>query len=340
MKKHLYFLFMVFIPCHLYAQPVIYNMENNPMGMVAKFVQCSTTGISPGSSGPGVTWNETALTHLGTANDTFYASTIANYGSTAPTATRIDSFTSTSNFGGNFYVNQSSGTTNLLYVVLNTTDYYYYTGPVTGLLTAKQPIHYTDTYTDTFNYTYVSSSPTVTVNGYYTVNADGYGILNLPGSASYNNVLRIHITEIDTSHDGSGAHLSTRNTYTWYDDNHSEPLCKIIYDTFSSGNSISAYFLLSQTPLVSVKNVNNEKTEFSACFASNGLILNSKFEQGDPYSVSVFNMNGQKVYSNSFKPSGNSVSLNIDNWLCPGIYMVALTDNSTHGFSTIKVLKQ
>ncbi len=339
MKKHLYFLFMVLVPCQMWAQPTIYNMENNPIGMLAKFLQCSTTGISAGSSGAGVNWSMGSLTHLGTASDTFYESSVANYGTNAPSATRIDSFTSGSNYSGNYYINQSTGNTNRLFISYTTTTYTSYSSPVSGLLVAKQPFNYLDSYTDTFNLTYTSSSLSVPYNGYYTVDADGYGSLTLP-NATYNNVLRVHITEIDTIHDAGGPHLASENTYAWYDDTHSVPLCKIVYDTFTSGNSMKAYYMLSQSPLVSVVNVNKEKPDFNACFYGNDLVMNSNFEQNHSYSISVLNMAGQKVYSNSFKPSGSNATFNIGNWLCPGIYMVALIDNNTHSFNTIKVLRQ
>jgi hypothetical protein len=197
-----------------------------------------------------------------------------------------------------------------------------------------------DSYTDTFNYTYISSTPTITVNGYYTVNVDAYGTLTLP-TATYNNVLRVHITEIDTAHDGSGAHLSTQNTYAWYDDHHSVPLCKIVYDTFSSGNSMKAYYMLSQTPLVKVENVNYGHQDFSACFSGTNLYLNSNFEQGHSYSLSIFDLSAHLVYSNSFSPPGKGgIRLNTDTWLAPGIYTLVLTDKNTRSFSVLKVPKQ
>jgi hypothetical protein len=338
MKRHLYFLFMILMPCQLWAQvPTIYNMQLNPSGMVAKFLLSDTAGITAGSSGANVTWNLASWGPLNSSNDTFYEWTIPAYpGSLAPAASRIDSIQSVIDVGGNSYINQTTGKTYLLDLAYSSSSSSAYSTPSSGHLIAEQPITYLNSFGDTFSYTVTTGSANATYNCSSITTVDGYGTLTLP-NGTFTNVLRTTTMESDTNSTQTSLIYNTI-VYQWYDEFHSVPLC-YMYSTAAGARKVY-YYLLSQTPGVSVTNVKNEATEFSACFSGNSLMLNCKFNQGSSYSLSMFNMSGQKVYSNSFNPSGNNASFNIDNWLCPGMYIVGVIDNNTHAFNTIKVVKE
>jgi len=347
MKKQFYFLSILVFSCfHLLAQPVINNMEKNPVGMVAQFLNCkTTTAISTlaGNSGSNQIWNLTSLTSsTGTSNDTFYEYTenvTPNY-SAFTTATRIDSFTSNNIASeGVKVILQATGSTSILYQNFPT-SHTSYSSPVIGLKIGVQALHFNDVFMDTIIGNYSGPSASQTIHAIYTFDADAWGTLVLPGPDTFHNVMRVHVGVLDTNIDGTGTHPSTETDYLWYDDHHSAPLCKLRSQVNSVGSVNTYYYLISQTPTVSVNNINQEQIDFAAYFGLNTLTLNHDFKNNNSYSLAVFNMAGQNVYSNTFSTGDKNIMLDIDRWLSTGIYMIILRNNNDHTYGVVRAFKQ
>ncbi len=104
----------------------------------------------------------------------------------------------------------------------------------------KYPFSYGDQFYGTFSgNTYYSRKIGGEMMGTYTVEADAYGTLHLPGNTVYDNTLRVR-TEKNYTHTINSTSQEVRIiTYRWYNEAHRYPLLVLTEYTVKSGNSVT-----------------------------------------------------------------------------------------------------
>jgi len=330
---------------NLLAQPVVNHMEEHVVGTVTTLLLCNSTTVSEGSPGINQVWDLSMLTTYHPSNpalDTFRYYILANPSvSPHPTATVIDS----SIEGGvtkRTYLNQTGTATYELGQVQDAVP------PLTpptstfdnpGILIAQQPINYNNVFSCSFTGTAINGAVQSYAHGTYQATVDGYGMLKLP-YGNFNNVLRVKV--VKDEFDSTNVSAETVVTeYNWYDNDHSKPLLTISSSSTNGANpSVTVKYLLSQTPLLAVQNVQNTEDKLKGCFQNNELVLNENFKQGTTYYVSIVNLLGQTIYNDHFVASGNAIHLQPRQQLAAGMYVVKLMENNKPGISTLKVVKQ
>ena len=107
----------------------------------------------------------------------------------------------------------------------------------------KYPFSYGDQYSGSFSATTsYQGTPQSELNGTYSVEADGYGKLILPGNISYDNTLRVATTRNYTSTSGSTTSDIELTTYRWYNNSHRYPLLVLTeYKVTTAGNTNITY---------------------------------------------------------------------------------------------------
>ena len=102
----------------------------------------------------------------------------------------------------------------------------------------KFPFAYDDFYSGTFSgKTYVSGIENGTVIGTYSVEADAYGTLILPGSVTYENTLRIRTEKRYTSIISRQQQEVNIITYRWYNELHRYPILVLTEYSVKSGDN-------------------------------------------------------------------------------------------------------
>jgi hypothetical protein len=331
MKKTYKLLAFLIAPFSAFAQPTISHPENYTIGTTVRRVVCDP--VPPGPGGANQTWDFSTLVPTG---DTQIAWVEAPPVGT--TLTDAD-FVLHDNDSTYMYYDTANGEINIIGMIdssinQGTVDY---SNP---MMIIQHPITFNDMGTDSF---YTSSNfggfP-VTGNGSASYVADGYGTLELP-NGTYENVLRVmaQTIEYDTI-DGFGAVNVVISSALWYIDSLATPLLRIDSIEISGLAQISTIDVQYYTPevAVSVKNVKKANPiDATANLTGNELLLSGSFESGKKYEFSIYGVNGQKVYNDSFMGGSNEKRFNLGTDLNSGMYI--LTMHRVNDASSVKVLK-
>jgi len=147
---------------------------------------CDTTGINPGPSGTGQTWNFSGVViNPATTTQTYVTPGSTPYAASFPSATAA-----ADGGGGNYGYFTTSSSQIAIAGTANSATTIPYSDPE---IVQVFPFAYGNTNTDNFSANYTVSSMPATRNGTCTVTADGSGTLVLP-SGSYP-VLRVHLRQ-------------------------------------------------------------------------------------------------------------------------------------------------
>lgn len=189
------------------------------------------TSIQPGPSGAAVNWNFSAMSiSVSGSVESFVNPSTTPYASSFPGANLALSDLIN---GYNYFTTSASG------IVSN---------GIVRTIGGTSILHITNVQnTRTYPFTYLSSvtNPNITgtanngdtLSGTITSVADGYGILNLPGSVSYTNVLRIKTIYDIVSSIGPGTETYyTITEYEWYRSGTKLPVMKIVTYDKDHGN--------------------------------------------------------------------------------------------------------
>ncbi len=336
MKKY-YFSFMaILLPAVIYAQPNLTNLENYSPGMQMKFKEADATGKTAGSAGANQTWTFTSLQVLDSFTQKTTATSNTQYAGQFP-GSNICLIKSDGSY--EFY-NETSTQNNMLGMADSANALLMaYTDPV---LRAKRPFTFGNAATDI----YTLNAPNRFGTGNTTITADGYGTLQLP-NGSYSNVLRVKITihEMDTILFGPAAFNSDLQSvqFKWYDANHKSPL--LVWDsthlhtTASDTTTKSIYYLQSETP-TGILHPDIQRISFTAGIHNGNLLLKGEFDHDKQYDFVLQAMNGQTVYSNSFKTNSNNWVALLNRDLAAGIYSVTITQqDNMQNQGSIKLYK-
>ncbi|MCD6013247.1 MAG: C-terminal target protein [Flavipsychrobacter sp.] len=318
-------LFMNMAPATPFAQPIVTANEFYATGEVISMVASEPSGLSAGAPGAALTWNFSAMVPLGG----FYTTTIMPDTSLVfITANQMHALP------GNKYLHvQANHTDSYIHGVYDagtnvTTHYNNYN-------ISKRPFTYNSTYIDT----YQATIPPATMHGtgVLTVTGDAYGTLILP-NGTFNNVLRIKKYQVERDTTGSAVVVTTNVSYMWFDSLHNAPLLQIDSTISVAGSSQRAMYLASP---VAVQQLNAGQDGYTAYLTDNELLLRNNFEQGRVYEVTLYNMIGGKLVTQTFVATGNSQRIDISKTINPGIYIVSVQVKDVPGtHQVIRVVKQ
>lgn len=302
------------------AQPILTAAGINPV-IGESFTLNNGVFVSPGTAGPGQTWNLAAMggTSAGLTN-------VVSPGSTASGASFPGSNVACENLAAttcNYYNTSSTVFTNTgikagstLIPYSNPEDFLHF------------PFAYTNSYTDTWAGQFTSSGYTFYRTGSTTVTADGYGTLITP-NGTYNNVMRVHFVQVyqDSAYIGT-PYVTTYNNdeYMWYSNGIHVQVALVYTLTSSAGGPYtgSAYV----TGSVGINETENTISSFELYPNPVGDLLNINLSltENKEISVIVYNELGQKMdlgHNESISLSTKLVQLNVAT-LPKGIYFATV----------------
>jgi len=183
------------------------------IGSIYTLTLADTTGVQPGSSGMGITWNFGTLINSGkTQVDSFLLPSATPYGSIFPTATiAVHEVAPTTDYYV-YYFNDGSEYQRIANVQPDTVIY---SNPANEF---PYPLSYGTNLNDTYYSSYTSGGTTVHMSGATNLNADGTGTIITP-DGQYSDVLRVTGTrdEHDTIFGTPTITVHLQSTYyDWY----------------------------------------------------------------------------------------------------------------------------
>jgi hypothetical protein len=263
--------------------------EKNPM-LLTKYVE-------PGDAGNNMIWDFTALEMAGS-----FVGNIDN----PSVAKNFESFRTSNSvleeFGNYFFFDvNKSGIKHYGYASGSGSTTIEYAKPFVKM---KYPFKYGNSYNGDFNGVYkVRGEEYGTIDGTYSVTADGAGTLILPGGVLYSNALRVKEIKSYTHQMKNSSYEVINETYRWYVAEHRFPILVLIKSTFVNGNGRDSYSTqAAYNPVIINQMLNiakNEEKAFKVNVYPNPYVgyVNIKFDvEEDAFvNVSVYNSTGQLV---------------------------------------------
>ena len=329
MKKYYFFLFIIFFPSLVFSQITINHAEDFQVGTKLFFRVHSAikAGII---AGPNQTWDYSKDTWYDSMTEWMVDPSTTTNGKNFPQATLVEKYSD----GSFVYMKKSNNDNNLLaYVDTTQSLVIRYPNPV---LFCKRPFSYGDKVTDTFTTNAKGSGFAYTGQGLCTIEADAYGTLKLP-NGTFSNVLHIKITQIesDTLSGGASNFSSVSVSHVWFDTSHTSALLKI--DSNSSGK-VTVSYLVNETTSGIEGYTKKITIPLKASISGDNLLLFGNLQDGKEYKLSVYNSEGQNVYSSNYiAEAGVTYSVKLPVNLSQGIYVISLQNETESGI--VKVVK-
>lgn len=323
-----------------FGQSTLTGATFNPViGDAFAIKVCNTTGVAPGASGAGITWNFSSL--VPSSADTGRAISCFSLPSSAPPCT---------NYPGTTIVikGPSIAKSTTAYLVANATKlsqngYFIHadtslklTNPADQL---RYPFTYGTTFLDTCEGTF-RAGPTTAYEahhiGYINVNCDGHGTLNLPGSVTHTGVLRVHTTQNFTdSLNLFGTPLLKSyviSSYDWYKPNYHTALLTIQKIT-EVGNTVPDYEFIAYAvaPVTAVSDVDNKIDELQLYPNPASDLLNISYttKGSEKVTVGLYDLMGREVAEIATKQGKGQQQIQFNTASYPeGVYIVRLQTGS------------
>lgn len=301
------------------AQPTLTATGVNPV-IGENYTLNGSAYVSPGSAGASQTWNLSSMSGASagitnvvapsstTYGSSFTTSTVAAENSTAGTVNYLKtSSTAMQNSG------IVSGTTVITYS--NFEDYLHF------------PTNFSNTFTDSWAASFVSSGYTFYRTGTTTVTADSYGTLITP-NGTYTNVTRIHFVQDyqDSAFIGTPYVITYDNDqYMWYKDGIHVQIASVYTLTTSAGGPYTggSYVLgslgIDDASFISASNVFPNP-------AVDQITVDFTLTENKSVTVQVFNALGQKMDLNQSAEGftgANTIQLDVAT-LPEGIYFAQI----------------
>jgi hypothetical protein len=314
------------------AQTLTYSNHAPAWGNIPfQTEQCDSTGITPGSTGAGMSWNftptnlhslksyTTSNTMPGNAN--YPAANVSVYSSTTDVAYHNTNTNSYNYYGGNLVIN----TYDLNVKYANPATYAIY--PM-SLNTSTTSIT-----SGTISLTLFGFPLSPTFNGTCSVTADATGTLTLPGKA-FNDIIRLTTSQILSA---SGATVNLVN-YDYYSASASKaPIYSIQTSTINAtGQPASTQTIttvLSNWTVVGINQVQNSNIELSVFPNPAASFVNFSTTSLEATKVIAFDMTG-KIVATEIMEMGKA-KMNTVN-LASGVYMYQVTDKNNQTLTTGK----
>lgn len=263
--------------------------ERNPM-LLTKYVE-------PGVAGNNVVWDFSMLEMTG--------SFVGNIDEPV-TARNSESFTKSNSvleeFGNYFFFDvNKQGIKNYGYASGSGTTTIEYTKPFVKM---KYPFRFGNSFDGDFGGVYkVNGEEQGTIEGKYSVTADGAGTLILPGGVSYSGALRVKEVKSYAHHMKNYSYEIEVETYRWYVNEHRFPILVLIKSTYINNNNRSSCGTQAAYNPVIINKINElaqtDGKAFAVSVYPNPYVgqVNIKFDvEEDAFvNVSVYGTNGKAV---------------------------------------------
>jgi hypothetical protein len=211
--------------------------------------------MDPGVSGFNATWDFSSLVSIpDTTTEWIVDPATTTLGTFFPNANLCEKYSD-----GTFVYAHTTADSSLLVGYGDTINHYLITY-YNPCLFALRPVTYGTSVNDSFMTHFSSSSLSFGGNGLVRINADAFGTLILP-NGTYNNTLRIKITQSETDTSSSFTTFNNTVSYVWFDGAHTSALLKI--DSTNAGTTISKsiQYLISEST-----EVHSPKTLKFSCY--------------------------------------------------------------------------
>lgn len=229
MKKRIYLLATTFfIGSALLAQPtLLFETHRLKAGIDNSMSHCAY--MEPGNGGENVVWDFSGLEF-----EKVFTGYVENSASTEYGKNFEEADTELREFNSQFYFSIGDNKIEQLgYSSSNGKIQTRYTLPFVKM---KFPFTYNDVFSGSFSgATYYSGIEMGVINGNYTIEADGWGQLVLPGEITYNNTLRVKTEKSYVNELESTDQYVSITSYRWYNSMHRYPL--LVLTEFSVGGS-------------------------------------------------------------------------------------------------------
>lgn len=183
--------------------------------------------VGPGSYGPNITWDFSALQDKSTLTSYMYSAYTTANTTDIPEANAV-----LEEFETKFYFKTSDNIIEQYGTVTKNNTLTIYSKPFVKMVF---PFHYGETYSGDFAGTvYGNNNYEAKFTGNYELKADAFGTLILPGNITYSNVFRIRTTREQCYSSNSSCNCATIS-YKWYTKDIRYPLLTIIQTKTSKG---------------------------------------------------------------------------------------------------------
>jgi len=299
------------------AQITLTGASNNPVvGETISFKEGSYS--SPGSAGANQNWNINAGGSAITNPNTFVAP------SSTPQASNFTTSNVANTIGG-IYTYYTANSTKLIYNGShdpNTSLLLVYSNPEDQM---QYPFTYGNSFSDTYQVTFVNGGNTYLRKGTTTVTADGYGTLTTP-AGTFSNVLRVHYVSNYTDSSQFGTFPSSTDEYRWYMEWNHFPIATVGANTFN-GQPFGSYTRYRE-------NVNSiyesQLSDFSIYPNPVKENLQISFSnEENHFTVQLIDISGKIILNKDFTSSSDIKQENINiSELSRGIYTLKVTSGT------------
>ncbi len=320
-----YLLSFSILPVALSAQPTLTKNEYYHIGDVIHMVNCDPSTVVAGSAGTNVMWDFTGLNPYG-----------------GMSVTSILDDTSTMFSTSNIMEIMPDGT--VLFLNENNTDTYidgsydpgtHVTISYSLLNDSKRPFTFNSQYVDTYR---VNIPTTLYGVGRLYEIGDAYGTLMLPGM-TFTNVLRIKKIRAEYDTSGGTPITSVNVSYLWFDTAHAAPLLRIDSMASSASSSQRVSYLMPTAGISEL--AAGQSAAYNGYLDNSEHLMVNGFEAGRSYQVTLYNVIGNKLHSESFTAAGSQQRFDIGRQVAPGIYIVSIASRTEpYGTTVIKLVKQ
>ncbi len=328
MKKLYFFVLSSLAGLTLNAQ-ILSQSNNAPvLGEMFRTTDCSTTGVTPGASGTGVTWDMSAVS-IGTAITVNTVVTVASTGSAA-------SYPSAS------VAVQNSVTSDNLFYSSSATDLKFWGGSIkvstvsatmnysTPAILANYNMVFNTANTNTVAGTLFALSQSGSFTGTCSIILDGTGTLALP-TRTFTNVMRKKVTQDLSFTVGFVSGTILQETYEYFEPSLAKsPLFTILSSTFTTGfgnSSTSLAMINTDYQYVGINESSKEVAELNVFPnpAKDNFNLTFVNDNASDVNVEITNSIGQLVKKETLPSSKGMVNhlLNVAE-LKAGIYFVKI----------------
>ncbi|MBS1587879.1 MAG: T9SS type A sorting domain-containing protein [Bacteroidetes bacterium] len=337
MKKYYYFLLLLLLtPAFSKAQ--VHNAENFNVGDEIHYMVC-TPPDSFAYGGMAVIWDFHAVQDSGNGQHTTWV--LAD--TTPASGNIILSPTPVLNAAGSKVHKTSTQSTLVMAAAPPAISTYN-----AGVLLIDRNLTYGLMDSNSYTSTVTALTNTLTGAGTSKIEVDGSGTLKTP-AGTFNNVLRVKRTSDNIDSIPGNTIRNYQVSYLWYDSSHTAPLFRVdslyrvgtgflanVSDTSSTSQYLQALFPAG------LNNLNNNSIQAATAHLDDkGIVLNAKLETGAAYVISVFTINGQAVYSNTFTAQAGLQHINLNRVLPAGNYVITVSGiNKQDAPTVIRVAKE
>lgn len=336
--KKIYFLSISLLTCAFTRAQLTQSNHAPSVGDTYTVLDCNPSGVAPGASGAGATWNFATVT-TNTAAYVYTASAVSSSMSTVyPNANVLVASSSSDNsymktsatglyyYGGNIYVNPVSATL-------------VYTAPA---VSALYPMSLNTTSSSITGGSITATTPPAngTFSGTSSAIADGTGTLILPGTVTFSNVTRVVTSQNLTFTSSLVNGTVTQTNYEYFDPMLKGPIFAIriasVATSFGAPTTQTIVLRTNYTPTsstVSLPNLGEELSHVSVFPNPCSNMVNVNVDASGA-TLTLYDITGSRA--GTFKLNNGSNKLDVSVYSA-GCYIYTITGNNGKRVKTGKL---